>query len=66
MNATQVGTGDGRGSPEHHETGDESLPIGTLRDQEERLRELIRTYPVATALTALALGFALARWMRGR
>ena len=42
------------------------LPQGVhaLVEQEARVRELIRSHPLPVVLGALALGFAVARWMR--
>lgn len=36
----------------------------TLTAQEDHLRELIRSHPIAAVCGALALGFAVARWLR--
>ena len=42
------------------------LPQGVhaLFEQEARVREFIRSHPLPVVLGALALGFAIARWMR--
>jgi hypothetical protein len=38
--------------------------VHTLVEQEPRVREFIRSHPLPVVLGALALGFAIARWMR--
>jgi len=38
--------------------------VHALVEQEARVREFIRSHPLPVILGALALGFAVARWMR--
>ena len=38
--------------------------VHALVEQEARVREFIRSHPLPVVLGALALGFAVARWMR--
>jgi len=38
--------------------------VQALVEQEARVREFIRSHPLSVVLGALALGFAVARWMR--
>jgi hypothetical protein len=57
----------GHNGPGSGEEFSELLPHSlreTLTSQEDHLRELIRSHPLAVVFGALALGFAVARWMR--
>ena len=38
--------------------------VHALVEQKTRVREFIRSHPLPVVLGALALGFAVARWMR--
>jgi len=38
--------------------------VHALVEQKARVREFIRSHPLPVVLGALALGFAVARWMR--
>ena len=38
--------------------------VHALVDREARVREFIRSHPLPVVLGALALGFAVARWVR--
>jgi len=67
MIAPQSDTGTGHNGPSFGTEFDELIPHSlrqTFAAQEDHLRELIRSHPVAAVCGALALGFAFARWLR--